>query len=215
MAGDDITIQQFSPAESDLTYCSWLDGIPNMRVLPPGSVSYQDTKCNPILSGKGFGFVISPENSRLNDDILRIAHPDSKTHHVSVGPVLATFPNLSDTHPSAAAADGWIWVFITGKAPSVLRFSSTTGVLEQRISLPSIERPMIAANDDGLFVARSNQGGDTGGVYFISIGSSHAQLVQATTNFTFIMQGTAHSMTLGEAPLPSGPYVEYRFVAVK
>jgi hypothetical protein len=203
----------FSPAQSDLTSCNWLDGIPNVPVLLRTSPNYPGTKCTPLISGKDFGLLQSPLNAHFGYEVLRVAHAEPKTHAVSVGPVLLTFEDGAGARPSAASADDWIWLYVPeGNGADVLRFSSTSGVLLQKISIPSTEEnPVLAANDEGLFIGWSNQGGLAGGVYFVFVGSSRAQLVQTTKLFAFMMEGGAHSMTVVEAADPSGPFVAYRF----
>ena len=206
----------FSPAQSDLTYCNWLDGIPNVPVLRRSSTNYLGTKCNPLIAGKTFGLLQSPQNAHFENEVLRVARVEPKTHAISVGPVLLTFEDGAGGRPSAAAADGWIWLYVPAKGGAdVLRFSSTSGVLVQKISIPSMGEPVIAANDDGLFLGWSNQGGLGGGVYFVSVGSSRVQLVQTTKLFTFMMQSSAYSMTVVEAPDAVGPFVEYRFTPLQ
>jgi len=206
----------FSPAQNDLTYCNWLNGIPGVPVLRRSSPYYPGTKCDPLIAGKTFGLLQSPQDSHFQYEVLRIARANPKMHAVSVGPVLLKFGDGADARPSAAAADGWIWLYVpSGNSADVLRFSSTSGVLEQKISIPSMGEPVIAANDDGLFLGWSNQGGLGGRVYFVSVGSSRAQLVQTTKLFTFKMQTSAHSMTVVEAPRADGPFVAYRLTSIQ
>lgn len=210
------TDSDYSPAQGDLTYCSWLNGTPGVPALRRSSPYYPGTKCHPLIVGKSFGLLQSPQNAHFQYEVLRVARENPKTHAVSVGPVLVTFGDGAGARPSAAAADGWIWVYVPTKGRAdVLRFSSTSGALKQRISIPSMHEPVIAANDDGLFLGWSNQGGLGGSVYFVSVGSSQVQLVQATKLFTFKMQGSAHSMTVVEAPRAIGPFVAYRLTSIQ
>jgi hypothetical protein len=204
----------FSPAQSDLTSCDWRDGIPNMPMVPRSSPSYPDIKCQPLIPGRSFGLLESPEG--VDYGVLRVAREDLKTHAISVGPILLTYGEGAGSWPAAASADGWIWVYVPSQqGADLLRFSSSNGELAQRISIPSMHEPVMAANDSGVFLGWSNQGGIGGDVYFVSIGSSRAQLLQRTTRFSFMMEGTAHAMTVIEAYEAAGPFVAYRFTSLE
>lgn len=201
----------FSPAQSDLTYCNWRDGIPGVPVLPRSSAYYHGTKCSPLIAGRTFGLLQSPKNGHFEYEVLRVARAVLTRGRVSVGPILATFGDGAGGRPSAAEADGWIWVYVPHRRRGeVLRFSSTTGVLTRKISIPSMGEPIMAANDDGVFFGWSNQGSIRGAVYFLATNSAGVQLLQSTKRFVFLMQPRAHSVTVVEAPQAEGPFTAYR-----
>lgn len=206
----------FSPAQSDLTYCNWRDGVPGVPVLRRSSPYYPGTDCRPLIAGRGFGLLQSPKNGHFEFEVLRVARKAAKTRGVRVGPVLATFGDGAGGRPSAAEADGWIWVYVPQRGHAeVLGFSSTTGVLARKISIPSMDEPIMAADDDGLFFGWSNQGGVHGAVYFLATGSAKVQLLQATKRFVFLMQPGAHSVTVVEALSATGPFTAYRFTRLQ
>jgi hypothetical protein len=202
----------FSPAQRDLTNCLWFDGIPGRPVLRRSSPYYPGTKCSPLISGKTFGLLESPRNGHFQNEVLRVARAAVDRRGVSVGPVLVTFADGAGGRPSAAEADGWIWVYVPqGRRADVLRFSAVTGVLAQRISIAPMEEPIISANDEGLFLGWSNQGGLHGAVYLLAVGSSQPELLQSTSRFVFLMRARSHYVTVIEARRAAGPFVAYRF----
>ncbi len=202
----------FSPAQTDLTYCNWRDGIPGLPVLRRSSPYYPGTRCNPLIAGRTFGLLQSPTNGHFETEVLRVARAALNARRVSVGPVLVTFGDGAGGRPTAAQADGWIWVYVPqGKSAAALRFSASTGALIQRIAIPLMDQPIMSANDQGLFLGWSNQGGRHGAVYFLAVGSAHPELLQSTENFVFLMHARAHSVTVIEAPRAAGPFTAYRF----
>ena len=214
----------FSPAQNDLTSCQWRDGIPGVPALPRSSPYYPDTKCRPLIPGRRFGLLQSPKYAAFQhipvvnaafEYVLRVAHAMPKRGGISVGPVLLTFLGAAQSWPTAAELGGWIWVYVPQQGHiEVLRFSSATGALAQRISIADMHVPIMAANDEGLFLGWSNQGGIGGAVYFLAVGSTRAKLLQSTQRYVFLMQPRSHSVTVVEAPKAAGPFTAYRFTAL-
>lgn len=89
-------------------------------------------------------------------ETLRLAHPGRPANDGGVfGPVLGRFDNWGLAHDGTPVyADGLVWIFrATGE---VLRVNASTGRLEATVRVPSIGYdPVMAADDDGLFVAPS------------------------------------------------------------
>jgi hypothetical protein len=203
-----------SAVRVDVMHCSWLDGTPEVPIPVSGRKS-PSTSCDPIIPGRAFGLVEADQNSSFQYGVLRVARLNPTTHRISVGPVIVTFAQGSGGWPVIVEGDGSIWAYCPSTSGStVLRFSAANGVLLQEITIPSVPRPEIAANSDGLFLGESNQGGSTPGIYFVPVGASQDELIQATKDFVFMMQATGHSMTVIEAPYAAGPFEEYRFTAI-
>lgn len=211
----------FDPAQNELTECNWLDAIPgarSARLLGPSEDL--STTCDPILPGKEFGFVTAPATSQPKNGVLREAFQNSKTHKLTVGPVLMTYGFSADSSPVAAEANGSIWICdpdLVGNS-QVLRFSLANGAHLQTASAPSLRDPIIEANSVGFFLAQTNEapvGFKNLGVYFVQVGASKARLIQPMNKFVWAMQGAGKTMDVLESGLsPTSPRVEYRFVAV-
>ncbi len=211
----------FDPAQNVLTDCSWLDAIPGAQIASlTGPSADLSTTCDPIIPGKEFGFVTAPATSHHYNEVLREAFRNSKTHKVTVGPVLMTYGDSAELGPVAAEADGSIWIYdpYLNSKSDLLRFSVANGALLQTAWAPLLRDPIIQANSVGFFLAQTNQapvGFKYFGVYFVQVGASQAQLIQPMNRFVWAMHGNGKTMDVLEGGTsPTSPRVEYRFVAV-
>jgi len=96
---------------------------------------------------------------------VRIARIDPKTGHLDVGSVVVTYTQLSDSHLEVAQGPGYLWLYapITSKGAQALRISDATGaVLQDTVISPAMDRPVIAANANGLFLAQAGNSGFLG-----------------------------------------------------
>jgi hypothetical protein len=91
---------------------------------------------------------------------VRIAHLEPRTHGVVEGPVAMTFQQFSDTHLETAYGPGTLWLFDskTAKGAEVVEVSATTGRVENVVRMPRITRPVLAADNDGLWLAIAPNG---------------------------------------------------------
>jgi hypothetical protein len=115
-----------------------------------------------------WGEVVSVVNTNLpdsNNATISIATLDPQTGAVSDGPVVMTYASLSDTRPLTASGGGWLWIYDvdTTVGAEVLQISASTGQLVDAVPMPRIYRPILAADDDGLWIGPSAEGvGSTG-----------------------------------------------------
>jgi hypothetical protein len=78
-----------------------------------------------------------------------------------------TYASLSDTRPLNAYGGGWLWIYDvdTTVGAEVLQISASTGRLVDTVPMPRIYRPILAADDEGLWIGPSAEGvGSTGPV---------------------------------------------------
>jgi hypothetical protein len=93
---------------------------------------------------------------------LRIARSDpSAPGGYTLGPVVMRYPQCSDCGADWIYGDGSLWIYdsVSSGGAELLRVSQSTGAVAQRIAMPSIDRPYIAVNADGLWLADSNESG--------------------------------------------------------
>jgi hypothetical protein len=115
-----------------------------------------------------WGEVVSVDTTtipRSNNATITIATLDPGTGAVSDGPVVMTYASLSDTRPLTADGGGWLWIYDvdTTVGAEVLQISASTGQLVDSVPMPRIYRPILAADDDGLWIGPSVEGvGSTG-----------------------------------------------------
>ena len=100
-------------------------------------------------------------NRRSPWQAVRIARVGSA---VGYGPVVMRFQDGSDTRPVWTYGPGSLWLYDvdTERGAEVLRFSSRTGRLEQTVAMPKLYRPVLAADDDGLYLMAAVNGGVDG-----------------------------------------------------
>ena len=77
------------------------------------------------------------------------------------GPVVMTFQQVSDTQLEWAYGPNTLWLFDTATThgAEVMQISATTGRIENVVRMPRIFRPVLAADDDGLWLAIAPNGG--------------------------------------------------------
>jgi hypothetical protein len=96
----------------------------------------------------------------------RIATVDpSAPDGYTLGPVVMSYPQCSDCWAQWIYGDGSLWIYdgFVGSSANphgeLLRVSETTGTVEQRWAMPSIDRPLVAVDADGFWLAPSNESG--------------------------------------------------------
>jgi hypothetical protein len=111
---------------------------------------------------------------------VRIARVGSS---ITYGPVVMRFQDGSDTRPVWTYGPGSLWLYDvdTRRGAEVLRFSSRTGRLEQTVAMPRLYRPVLAADDDGLYLMAAVNGGVDGpgpaALYRVAPGARSAAIV--------------------------------------
>jgi len=72
-----------------------------------------------------------------------------------------TWSDGSTTHLQSLAGDGSLWLFDAGttRGAEVLRISEETGRVENTIPVPDVDRPILAIDNDGLWMGVATNGG--------------------------------------------------------
>lgn len=85
----------------------------------------------------------------------------STTGQVTKGPTLMTYTSCSDCGPVSTYGDGILWIYdnSTTSGAEIVEVSDTTGKLIATVPMPKLFRPLLAANNQGLFIANSLYGG--------------------------------------------------------
>lgn len=133
---------------------------------------------DPALAGRTVMPVSSP--SPRGRWTVAVAREDPATGAVTTGPVVMTYSDSSDTRPVTAYGDGSMWLYdvATTTGPEVLQISETTGQVTDRATVPTLYRPILAADDDGLWLGNSVQGGvSTDPLWHVAPGAAAAVAV--------------------------------------
>jgi len=149
---------------------------------------------SPLLSGHAVAAV--QEQARTMVASVRIARL-SPSGQVELGPIVVRYEEGSDTHLESAYADGSLWLYVpdTPSGGRALRISEATGqvVQDTRVS-PAMDRPLIAADANGLYLApdattgflgRGREPNENGIVYHVGVGASSVQVLDSSPHSPF------------------------------
>jgi hypothetical protein len=177
------------------------------RTLALGQAAGQSCG-DPDLAGEP----VAPVNTYLpesNGATIRIARWDPHIRRASTGPVVMTYGHSSDANPVIAYGGGWLWVYdvATTNGPEVLQVSEATGQVVDTITAPTLYRPVMAADDDGLWLGNTVQGSSSPEVlYHVPPGGDGATGVLPsgppgpTENHVIWLLATGHSVWSGIGP---------------
>lgn len=142
----------------------------------------------PLLTGHSVAVVQSEAKTMVAS--VRIVKL-TQSGELHIGPVVLTYTVLSDTHLEAVRTSGSLWLYApnTPSGARALRISESTGkVLQDTPVFPAMDRPVIAANKNGLYLAPASNSGflgsgltakENGIIYHVGIGSQHVQIFDA------------------------------------
>ncbi len=103
--------------------------------------------------------------------------------HAGASVNVMRYQDGSDTRPVWTYGPGSLWLYdvSTTRGAVLLRFSSTSGRLEQTAAMPRLFRPVIAADDDGLYLVAAVNGDDARpgpvALYFVAPGARRPTIV--------------------------------------
>jgi hypothetical protein len=149
-----------------------------MAPVDPDALKVGDVtrgSCNdPLLQGESVAPVFGV-SGHGNQTTLSIAAADSSTGAFSVGPVIMTFASTSDTRAEYTFGGGSLWIYdaVTSFGPVAVQVSERTGKVVDTVVIPELFRPLLAANDDGLWIGNSVEGSSSPDVlYHVASGST-------------------------------------------
>ena len=168
---------------------------------------------DPGLSGETVAPTYAP--SRSNDrtccnGTVAIARTDAQTGLVTTGPVVMTYGDYSDTRPITAYGGDWLWIYdvATTNGAEVLQISRSSGEVVNTVKTQTLYRPILAADDDGLWLGNSVRGGQCKGcgpppaLSFLAAGAHAAVPVPAAgSQYTFWLRATGHHVWAGVGPV--------------
>lgn len=175
-------------ASNDASMCNFASVDPSSLALSNLEAGNCD---NPALAGETVlpvETVMPAQMFRFNGSggvasvSIRISRVTSKAPGFALGPIVMTFPQESEGRPSWVYGDGFLWLYdgTTTNGSELLRVSEANGTLLQRVSMPDLARPILAVDNDGLWMAPAlnTPTPDSGSVlYRVGIGSTKAVAV--------------------------------------
>jgi hypothetical protein len=156
-------------------------------LVDPATLTLSDEQNGSCEDPHLYGLDVLPinfiDNGTTDGSNVRIARvlPDGGYR---IGPVVLRYSEYSDTDAEWVYGDGDLWIFdgFTTDGSVLLRVSQRTGWVLQRIRMPRCDRPLLAADADGLWLAPAVNTGFTpssaSGLYRVAPGMSRPVLVR-------------------------------------
>lgn len=162
------------------------------------------SNCNdPATQGVRVG-IVNAYVPKSNTATIRVARTERRRDGFSVGPVVMTYASLSDTKPVSTTAGSWLWIYDvdTTNGPELLQVSAASGVVVNTVHMPTIYRPVMAANDDGLWLGPSVNETipPVATVYHVSPGSAHVTVALGGHDWVCWLVANGHDLWAGTGP---------------
>ncbi len=150
---------------------------------------------DPLLFGRDVEAVTTPL-PQSNNATVSINTADPATGQVTDGPVVMSYGSYSDTRPVIAYGSQWIWIYDveTTHGPELLQVSAQSGAVVETIPMAAFYRPLLAADDGGVWIANSLDGSPAPALSYVAAGSSAPSAVIADTNLpicSLVASGTS------------------------
>ncbi len=138
---------------------------------------------DPRLFGQSIEVVNSPI-LQTNNASLSINSLDPTSGRTAYGPVVMTYASLSDTRPVMTSGGQWLWIYdvSTTNGPVLLQISEQSGAVADTIPMPSLSRPLLAADNGGVWIANSVEGSSAPALFYATAGSSAPRVVVPSTD---------------------------------
>jgi hypothetical protein len=202
----------YGPASPSAEYPS-TSSTCSSAVVNPSTLSLSDVRrescADPAVFGRSVIPAISidkdlPSSSGGPSAVVRIAHVVAGSPGYALGPIVMTFSALAygQSAPSWIYGDGDLWLYDWGNHFDLLRVSATTGAVLQRLKVPEIGQPLLAFNDEGLWIAPFGE--STGPMYRLTPGATSASAVFDFTSGGFAkwLVASGDSVWLDAQPRP-------------
>jgi hypothetical protein len=134
-----------------------------------------------------FGLTVEAVNTQIgrsNSASISIHTANPTTGQVSDGPVVMIYGSYSDTRPVTTYGSQWIWIYDveTTNGPELLQISAQSGNVVETVPMPALYRPLLAADDGGVWIANSLSGSPGSALSYVAAGSSVPRVVVPDTN---------------------------------
>ena len=163
----------------------------------------REASCDdPSVYNQAIGTVTTFVKGSNDNFTIRVARVDPRTGRVSDGPVVMTYSHDSTTNPVTAIGGGWLWIYDAGtpKGPELLQVSEASGAVVNTVAMPQIYRPLMAANDDGLWLGPAINGGGPATLYHVASRAKTATVVVGAHSSVCWLLGSRHDLWAGIGP---------------
>lgn len=128
---------------------------------------------NPQLFGHTVEAVTS-QTQPSNNVNVSVSAVSPTTGKLTDGPVVMTYEYSSDTHLVTAYGPSSLWIYdvATTKGAELLQVSTKSGAVVDVVPMPKLYRPLLAADDGGVWVANSIEGSAGPALSYVVSGAS-------------------------------------------
>ena len=135
---------------------------------------------DPRLSGQTVE-TVNTYVPQSNNATISISSLSPTTGQVIVGPVVMTYGSYSDTRPVTAYSSESLWIYDveTTVGPELLQVSTQSGAVIDVVPMPKLYRPLLAADDGGVWIANSIEGSPGPALSYVASGASVSTTVVA------------------------------------
>jgi len=202
----------YGPASPSLEFPSTASRC-SSALVNPSTLTLSDRRsgscADPALFGRSVIPAISidrnlPAASGGPSAIVRIAHVAAASPGYALGPVVMSFPALAygQTKPSWIYGGGDLWLYDWVNHFDLLRVSATTGAVLERLVVPKIQTPLLAFNEQGLWIAPTGE--SSGPLYRLAPGASRLTPVfnLGPGGFAWWLVASGDSVWIDDQPRP-------------
>jgi hypothetical protein len=147
-----------------------------------GNMKAQEVAQQPCTKPAFLGRAVTPvlDDTAPGGVIVRIATKAEGS--ATTGPIIMTASSAAGSHPEFVYGTDSLWIWgLTSLGPEIVQVSATTGEVQATSPLPAgmVTAPLMAADDDGLWLAGSVTGADSvpAPIYHVAPGSHAAVTV--------------------------------------
>ena len=136
------------------------------------------------------------------------------------GKVAFRYGEYSDTKAVWAYGGGSLWLYdvATTKGPLLLRYSLASGALEQRVRMPKLFRPLLAADADGVWLMAGVSGGvsrqTVSALYLVRPGATKPVVVDRKGRAALWIVANRHTLWV-ETVTGTGVFSLWRFAGTR
>ncbi len=137
---------------------------------------------DPLLFGHTAD-VVTTQVATSNQIVVSVDVGNPATGQVRDGRAVMSYEYSSDTHPVMAYGSQWLWIYdvATTNGPELLQVSVHSGAVVSVVPMPALYRPLLAADDGGVWVGNSIQGSPGPALSYIASGAPAPKTVVADT----------------------------------
>ena len=137
---------------------------------------------NPLLFGHT-AEAVTNQVPTSNEVTVSVDVENPATGQVSDGPTVMSYEYSSDTHPVMTYGSEWLWIYdvATTNGPELLQVSVRSGAVVGVVPMPTLYRPLLAADDGGVWVANSIEGSPGPALSYVASGATTPTTVVADT----------------------------------